>query len=128
MNKRPCIAITALVLGVALSSVSAFAQNGPGALNYGAGSNPQTGGTPYSAQPAAPGLAHQAVSDTNGPGGANFGAASNPQTGSKPYSAQAAAKGKSVYDVVPQQPSQSLGPNGPAGANFGAASNPQTGR
>jgi hypothetical protein len=51
MNKCSRIAIAAL-LGSALSSASAFAQNGPGALNYGAASNPQTGGQPVSAQPA----------------------------------------------------------------------------
>jgi hypothetical protein len=136
MNKRPSIAITALVLGVALSSAAAFAQNGPSALNFSASSNPQTGGQPYSVQPAAKGRTTSApttqpsqASGANGPSALNFSASSNPQTGGQPYSAQTAAKGQSVYDLAPHQPgSETLGPAGPAGANFGATSNPQTGR
>jgi hypothetical protein len=93
MKKRSCIAIATL-LGVALSSASAFAQNGPGALNYGAGSNPQTGGQPASAQSAAstaprrsgvlvdraPGVS-PAPAGVAGPAGNNYGAGTNPQTG-----------------------------------------------
>ena len=53
MDKRPCIAMTALVFGVALSSASAFAQNGPAGGFFGAGSGPQTGGQATAAAPAA---------------------------------------------------------------------------
>jgi hypothetical protein len=129
MNKCSCVAITALVLGVALSSASAFAQNGPSALNYGAGSSPQTGGQPYNGQPAAKG---QTVAPQSGgpagPAGANFGAGSNPLTGGQAYSVQPAASGRPVYDVATQPASSNSGPAGPGGANFGAGSNPLTGR
>jgi len=91
MNKCSRIAVAAL-LGSALSSASAFAQNGPGALNYGAASNPQTGGQPVSVQPVSNATRHnaapqrtqpnvQALGGPAGPGGANYGAASNPQNG-----------------------------------------------
>jgi hypothetical protein len=129
MNKRLCIAITALALGVALSSASAFAQNGPSALNYGAGSGPLSGGQPYNAQPAAKG---QTVAPQSGgpagPAGANFGAGSNPLTGGQAYNAQPAASGRPVYDTVTPPASSSSGPAGPGGANYGAGSNPLTGR
>lgn len=134
MNKRPPIAIIALVLGVVISSASAFAQNGPGATNFGASSNPQTGSQPYAAQTAPKGRSLYDVapqqqpgdsSGINGPGAMNFSASSNPQTGSKGYSVQ--ASGQSEVAARPAS-SQTLGPAGPAGANFSASSNPQTGR
>jgi hypothetical protein len=92
MNKCSRIAIAAL-LGSVLTSASAFAQNGPGALNYNAASNPQTGGQPVSpAQPvsnatgrnAAPRRTQpnvQALGGPAGPGGGNYGAGTNPQNG-----------------------------------------------
>jgi hypothetical protein len=134
MKKRPSIAITALVLGVVVSSAPAFAQNGPGAMNFSASSNPQTGGQPYAAQTAPKGRSvydvapQQQPSDSsaiNGPGAMNFSASSNPQTGGKGYSAQASGQSQAA---APPASSQTLGPAGPAGANFSAASNPQTGR
>jgi hypothetical protein len=134
MNKRLSTAIAALVLGVAVSSASAFAQNGPGAINFSASSNPQTGSQPYAAQSAPKGRSVYDVapqqqpgdaSETNGPGAINFSASSNPQTGGKPYSVQASSQS----GVAPRPASsQTLGPAGPAGATFGAGSNPQTGK
>ena len=121
----------ALALGAAVSSTSAFAQNGPAALNFGAGSNPQTGGQPVAAQPAgrsvydvAPQGADSQTDGPAGPAGANFGAGSNPQTGNKPFAAttsQTRSASNGPTGVTP-------GPAGPAGNNFGAGSNPQTGR
>jgi hypothetical protein len=125
------LAAASLTLGIALASPSAFSQNGPSALNFGATSNPQTGSQPV--QPTATGrttfdsAAPQYGADgsvRNGPAGANFSATSNPQTGSQP-----------IKPVTPSphqhQAAVSLpkdGPAGPAGANFSATSNPQTGR
>ena len=93
--RKIIISLGALTLGLALASVPAFAQSsgGPGGQNYGAGSNPQTGGTNYQSSAtstqkplynAAP--QHQQPVNTpsagpGGPAGANYGAASNPQTG-----------------------------------------------
>jgi len=83
----------ALVLGVALASVSASAQQGPAGPNYGAGSNPQSGGpisqsaSPRTVAPSGLRGLYNVVPQQNqnlgpaGPGGANFGAGSNPQTG-----------------------------------------------
>jgi hypothetical protein len=127
MTKHSCIAIAALALGVALAS-SAFAQNGPGAINYGAGSSPQTGGA--AAQPTATtgrGTYDVAPSSDSqngpaGPGGQYFSAGTSPQTGNKPLPTSASGAG------APQPTTQTAGPAGPAGANFGGGSNPQTGR
>jgi hypothetical protein len=132
MNKHCLLlAAAALALGAAVSSTSAFAQNGPAALNFGAGSNPQTGGQPVAAQPAgrsvydvAPQGADSQTDGPAGPAGANFGAGSNPQTGNKPFAAttsQTRSASNGPTGVTP-------GPAGPAGNNFGAGSNPQTGR
>jgi hypothetical protein len=132
MNKqsmRPHLIVAAMAFAGALTAVPAFAQNGPAALNYGAGSNPQSGAQTYNAQPAAKGqtLAPQ-TGGAAGPAGTNFGAGSNPQTGGQAYNAQPAAGGRSVYDLANQPASSSSGSAGPGGVNFGAGSNPQTGR
>jgi hypothetical protein len=140
MNKYSRIAIAALV-GSALSSASAFAQNGPGALNYGAASNPQTGGQAVSAQPASNATGRnaapqrtrpnsQALGGPAGPGGSYFGAGSGPQNGAQPVSAQpAASNAPSRRAAAPQASGQALaGPAGPGGGNYGAGSNPQTGK
>ena len=127
MKKHSCLAIAALALGVALAS-SAFAQNGPGALNYNAGSNPQTGGT--AAQPTAtPGRGTYDVAPSSdsqngpaGPGGQYFSAGTSPQTGNKP----AAPSASNTHPT--QQAAQTGGPAGPGGANFSAGTSPQTGR
>ena len=132
MNKhRLLLAAAALALGAAVSSTSAFAQNGPAALNYGAGSGPQTGGQPVAAQPAgrsvydsAPSAAASQTDGPAGPAGANYGAGSGPQTGSKPFAATP-SQGRSASNGPT---SVSPGSAGPAGNNYGAGSNPQTGR
>ncbi len=95
-TKNLQIAIAALGLGVALASAPALAQNGPGALNFGVSSNPQTGGAPAAAQTGSQTTSRtkplynsatqrqQPANETQGPagpGGANFGVSSNPQTG-----------------------------------------------
>jgi hypothetical protein len=93
--RKIIISLGALTLGLALASVPAFAQSsgGPGGQNYGAGSNPQTGGANYQSNNAQKPLynavpPHQQSPQNNapsagpaGPGGANYGAGSNPQNG-----------------------------------------------
>jgi hypothetical protein len=103
--RKIAISLGALALGVALASVSAFAQ-GPASLNYGAGSNPQTPAAPQIVAPAGQRPLYNVVPQQGGP------------------------TGQGLFNVVPQQqPSiQNLGPAGPGGANYGAGSNPQTGR
>ena len=119
------VAAAALALGAAASSTPVFAQNGPGALNYGAGSGPQTGGQAAAAQQPAGRGVYDAVppstdSGAAGPGAINFNAGSNPQTGNKPFAASQSAS-SAPAKVTP-------GAAGPAGNNFGAGTGPQTGR
>ena len=129
MNKhRLLLAAAALALGAAVSSTSAFAQNGPAALNYGAGSNPQTGNKPFAATTSQTRSASNGPTGVTpgpaGPAGANYGAGSGPQTGSKPFAATP-SQGRSASNGPT---SVSPGSAGPAGNNYGAGSNPQTGR
>jgi hypothetical protein len=89
-TKNLQIAIVAVGLSVALAA-PAFAQNGPGGQNYGAGSGPQTGGTNYQAPPSTQigrGIYNTQQPQQNvgsagpaGPAGANYGAGTGPQTG-----------------------------------------------
>jgi hypothetical protein len=89
-TKNLQIAIVAVGLSVALAA-PAFAQNGPGGQNYGAGSSPQSGGTNYQAAPSTQigrGIYNtqqpqQNIGSTGpaGPAGANYGAGTSPQTG-----------------------------------------------
>jgi hypothetical protein len=132
MKKHSCIAISALVVGVALSSASAFAQNGPGAINYGAGSGPQSGGQPFIAQQPAAGAKGRSVYDSAapqeaggpaGPGGANYGAGSGPQSGAQPFSPQTTGQAHPTGTNT-----RTAGSAGPGGSNYGAGSNPQTGQ
>jgi hypothetical protein len=99
-TKNLHLKIAALALGVTVASTAAFAQTpgGPGGIDYGAGSNPQSG-MPTS-QPAA-----------------------SPTAARTPPLYNAVPQRQRQ-----QQPSnQTLGPAGPGGTNYGAGSNPQTG-
>jgi hypothetical protein len=92
-TKNLQIAIVAVSLSVAFVAAPAFAQNGPGGQNYGAGSSPQSGGTNYQAPSSQVGRGlyntqqpQQNVGSAGsagpaGPAGANYGAGTGPQTG-----------------------------------------------
>lgn len=131
---RSQIALGALAGALALVSLPAFAQNaGPGGAYFGAGSGPQTGGTPAAMSASSASSSRKlydraapqesAASTQAGPSGAYFSAGTSPQTGGTPAPMTAS---RSASNVAPQ-PSGN-GPAGPGGANYGAASSPQTGR
>ena len=87
MRLKITIGLAALALSAALVSVPAFAQQGPGAANYGAASNPQTGGamspaakSPTPQKPLYDAAQQPKAQTSGGPGGPSYGAGSGPQS------------------------------------------------